>query len=208
MVRRAMVPRDRRVSAQSQRRPTKSCAPQTGQGMQTCRNRRGLSVMRRPGLARMGAGRAGNQAANGRFRANRAARASPGRVLAVRYPAVIVWAVGSAGFLQIQVILRAALGPAVPKIEYVRTVRIMFDVKGVFDWAKENGEVKAVDRILIKVMLLLIKNKITLTAATIDRMETGVVLPEELSEAIVRAAEEVVGKPVPDTLLAREESNV
>ena len=40
----------------------------------------------------------------------------------------------------------------------------MFDVKGVFDWAKDNGEVKAVDRILIKVMLLLIKNKITLTA--------------------------------------------
>lgn len=33
-------------------------------------------------------------------------------------------------------------------------------------------------------------------------------LPEELSVAIVRAAEEVVGKPVPDFLLAREASNV
>ena len=68
----------------------------------------------------------------------------------------------------------------------------MFDVKGVFDWAKDNGEVKAVDRILIKVMLLLIKNKITLTAATIEKMETRMALPEELNLAIIRAAEEVV----------------
>ena len=47
----------------------------------------------------------------------------------------------------------------------------MFDIKRVFDWAKDNGEVKAADRILIKVMLLLIRNKITLTAATIEKME-------------------------------------
>ena len=90
----------------------------------------------------------------------------------------------------------------------IRAVRVMFDVKGVFDWAKDNGEVKAVDRILIKVMLLLIKNKVTLTAATIDKMETRMALPEELTAAIARAAEEVVGKPVPDFLLAREASNV
>ena len=84
----------------------------------------------------------------------------------------------------------------------------MFDVKSVFDWAKENGEVKAVDRILIKVMLLLIKNKITLTAATIERMETRMALPEEVTVAIIRAAEEVVGKPLPDFLVAREASHV
>jgi hypothetical protein len=84
----------------------------------------------------------------------------------------------------------------------------MFDVKGVFDWAKDNGEVKAVDRILVKVMLLLIKNRITLTAATIAKMETRTALPEELNLAIIRAAEEVVGKPVPDFLLVREKSNV
>lgn len=82
------------------------------------------------------------------------------------------------------------------------------DIKAVFDWARDNGEVKAVDRILIKVMLLLIKNKITLTAATINRMETGLFLPEELSIAIIHAAEEVVGKPVPDGLVQREASNV
>jgi hypothetical protein len=84
----------------------------------------------------------------------------------------------------------------------------MFDVKGVFDWAKDNGEVKAVDRILIKVMLLLIKNKITLTVATIEKMETHMALPKELAVAIVRAAEEVVGKPLPDFLVAREVLNV
>jgi hypothetical protein len=86
--------------------------------------------------------------------------------------------------------------------------RAMLDVKGIFDWAKDNGEVKAVDRILVKVMLLLIKNRITLTAATIAKMETRMALPEELVAAIVRAAEEVVGRPVPDFLLAREASNV
>jgi hypothetical protein len=84
----------------------------------------------------------------------------------------------------------------------------MVDVKGVFDWAKDNGEVKAVDRVLVKVMLLLIKNKITLTPATIEKMETGMVLPEELTTAIIHAAEAVVGKPVPDFLLAREASHV
>jgi hypothetical protein len=84
----------------------------------------------------------------------------------------------------------------------------MFDVKLIFDWSKENGEVKAVDRILIKVMLLLIKNKITLTATTIERMETRMALPEEVIVAIIRAAEEVVGKPLPDFLVARETSHV
>ena len=84
----------------------------------------------------------------------------------------------------------------------------MFDVKAVFDWAKDNGEVKAVDRILVKVMLLLIKNRITLTATTIEKMETRMALPEELSAAIVRAAEEVVGRPVPAFVLAREASHV
>jgi hypothetical protein len=82
----------------------------------------------------------------------------------------------------------------------------MLDIKPIFDWARDNGEVKAVDRILVKVMLLLIKNRITLTAATIQRMEARMSLPEELISAIVRAAAEVVGKPVPDFLLARETS--
>ena len=84
----------------------------------------------------------------------------------------------------------------------------MLDIKPIFDWARDNGEVKAVDRILVKVMLLLIKNRITLTATTIERMEARMSLPEELISAIVRAAAEVVGKPVPDFLLAREASNV
>jgi hypothetical protein len=84
----------------------------------------------------------------------------------------------------------------------------MSDVKQVFDWARDNGEVKAVDRILVKVMLLLIKNRITLTVAAIEKMERRLELPEDVVSAIVRAAEEVVGRPVPDSLLAREPSNV
>ena len=84
----------------------------------------------------------------------------------------------------------------------------MFDVKGVFDWAKVNGEVKAVDRILIKVMLLLIKNKITLTAAAIENMEEEMVMPEDIFRAIIKSAEEVVGQPVPNNLSTQEPSHV
>jgi hypothetical protein len=84
----------------------------------------------------------------------------------------------------------------------------MLDVKRVFDWARDNGEVKAVDRILVKVMLLLIKNRITLTVATIEKMESRLELPEEVVSAIVRAAEEVVGRPVPDSLLVGEALHV
>jgi hypothetical protein len=102
--------------------------------------------------------------------------------------------------------VRSAAGSVPEKID--KGSGSMFDIKRIFDWAKDNGEVKAVDRILIKVMLLLIKNKITLTAATIEKMETRMALPEELTAAIVRAAGEVVGKPVPDFLLAREASHV
>jgi hypothetical protein len=80
-------------------------------------------------------------------------------------------------------------------------VYAMADVKAIFDWARDNGEVKAVDRILIKVMLVLIKNKITLTAAAIEKMEARMDLPEELFRAIIVAAEAVVGKPVPPHLL-------
>jgi hypothetical protein len=103
-------------------------------------------------------------------------------------------------------VIRSAAGSVPEKID--KGSGSMFDIKRIFDWAKDNGEVKAVDRILIKVMLLLIKNKITLTAATIEKMETRMALPEELTAAIVRAAGEVVGKPVPDFLLAREASHV
>lgn len=84
----------------------------------------------------------------------------------------------------------------------------MSDIKRVFDWARDNGEVKAVDRILVKVMLQLIKNRITLTAATINKMDSRTALPEDVVAAIVRAAEEVVGRPLPDFELAKEASHV
>lgn len=71
----------------------------------------------------------------------------------------------------------------------------MKDVKVVFDWAKEEGEVKAVDRILVKVMLQLMKNKVVLTAKQIDSMEDQLELPESLYDEILKAAESVVGKP-------------
>lgn len=85
----------------------------------------------------------------------------------------------------------------------------MANVRVIFEWAKKNGEVKTVDRILVKVMLLLIKNKIVLTTATIDKMESELELPDEISDAIRRAAEAIVGRPFPAELLnATEDKNV
>lgn len=43
----------------------------------------------------------------------------------------------------------------------------MTSAKVIFEWAKQNGEVKSVDRILVKVMLLLIKYKIILTPVSV-----------------------------------------
>ena len=57
-------------------------------------------------------------------------------------------------------------------------------------------------------MLLLIKNRITLTVAAIEKMESRLELPEDVVSAIVRAAEEVVGRPVPDSLLVEEALHV
>lgn len=72
------------------------------------------------------------------------------------------------------------------------------DVGALFEWIRENGEVKAIDRVLLKVMLLLVRHKIVLTASMIERMETGPELPDEIVRALVKAAEEVVGRKIPD----------
>ena len=58
----------------------------------------------------------------------------------------------------------------------------------------------AVFTTLIKVMLPLIKNRITLTAATIERVESRLVLPDELLTATEKAAETVVGESLPAEL--------
>ncbi len=82
---------------------------------------------------------------------------------------------------------------------------MMANARVIFEWAKKNGEVKTVDRILVKVMLLLIKNKIILTTAAIDKMESRLELPDEIFDAIRQAAEAIVGQPFPVELLNPQE---
>ena len=81
----------------------------------------------------------------------------------------------------------------------------MANARVIFEWAEQHGEVKTIDRILVKVMLLLIKNKIILTTATINKMETRLDLPDEIFEAIRQAAESIVGRPFPAELLDQKE---
>jgi hypothetical protein len=67
-------------------------------------------------------------------------------------------------------------------------------IKSVLDWAEENGEVKVVDRILVKVMMDLIKHKVVITAASnFDELE----IPDELYQRIKNVAAEIVGKECP-----------
>ena len=73
----------------------------------------------------------------------------------------------------------------------------MVDILEIFQWVSKEGEVKAVDRLLIKVMLPMVKAKMTLTATAVEKMEASPEMPEELYEAILKAAESVVGKPYP-----------
>ncbi len=62
----------------------------------------------------------------------------------------------------------------------------------IINWAKANGEVKAVDRIRMKVLMLTMKEKIALATVTKDTE-----CSPELLQAIWKAANEVVGKSCP-----------
>ncbi len=67
------------------------------------------------------------------------------------------------------------------------------DAKELFLWVSKEGEAKAADRILIKIMPALIKEGIEVTAEDIKSMESFLV-SEELFEAIKTVAEDVIGK--------------
>lgn len=73
----------------------------------------------------------------------------------------------------------------------------MVDARSCLEWVKESGEVKSLDRLLVKVMLQLVKHKVTLTVSDVEKHSSAIMVPEPVYEAMINAARDVVGKPYP-----------
>ena len=67
------------------------------------------------------------------------------------------------------------------------------NIKPIFLWAREKGDAKIYDRILMKVVPELVKNNIQLTSEFIDGNET-IEVPSEIYELILVKAEELIGE--------------
>lgn len=70
----------------------------------------------------------------------------------------------------------------------------MKNVIPVFRWAQANGEAKIVDRILVKLLPKLLKHQQKLTTEIINQAEL-LEVPSELYNAVLAAAEALVGRP-------------
>jgi len=68
----------------------------------------------------------------------------------------------------------------------------MKNIKIIFDWAKEHGDAKVIDRILVSLLPELLKNNIKLTSETIELSKT-IEVSDELYESIKAKSEELVG---------------
>lgn len=68
----------------------------------------------------------------------------------------------------------------------------MKNLKSVVTWAKQNGEAKIIDRILLKMLPELLDQNEKLTSEMLDRMDE-ILVKESLYEQFVSIAEELVG---------------
>lgn len=67
----------------------------------------------------------------------------------------------------------------------------MRNLKPVFEWAKANGDANIYDRILIKIMPELLKNKMNLTSESINEAES-IEVNTELYNYIVEKTEDLL----------------
>ena len=68
------------------------------------------------------------------------------------------------------------------------------DIKPLFRWAKDEGETKIVDRVLLKLMPLILQTRLVLTQKQIE-MQPSVLVPYELYVEFKKQVEQIVGKP-------------
>lgn len=68
----------------------------------------------------------------------------------------------------------------------------MKNLKLVVAWAKQNGEAKIIDRVLLKMLPQLLEQNEKLTSEMLDRMDE-ILVKESLYDQFVSIAEELVG---------------
>jgi hypothetical protein len=67
------------------------------------------------------------------------------------------------------------------------------NIKPIFLWAREKGDAKIYDRILMKVVPELVKNNIQLTSEFIEQNEI-IDVPSEIYDLLLEKAQELVGE--------------
>lgn len=70
----------------------------------------------------------------------------------------------------------------------------MKDIKAIFDWAVQNGDVKVVDRICIKLLPVMLENNVHLTESLINERDS-IEVPDTLYDEVLKMAISLVGKP-------------
>jgi hypothetical protein len=72
----------------------------------------------------------------------------------------------------------------------------MQDVKGIFEWARANGEAKIIDRILVRLLPEMVRLDQKITAQRVEDAER-LEVSDELYARILAVAQEMVGQDYP-----------
>ncbi|MGB3917928.1 hypothetical protein J9253_15285 [Thiothrix litoralis] len=70
----------------------------------------------------------------------------------------------------------------------------MKDIQPIFEWALQNGDVKVIDRICIKLLPVMLENNIQLTEALIKNCDS-IDVADTLYDEVLKMAVSLVGKP-------------
>ncbi|MGB0721799.1 MAG: hypothetical protein ACPGU7_05315 [Gammaproteobacteria bacterium] len=72
----------------------------------------------------------------------------------------------------------------------------MKDIKPIFEWAEKNGDVKVIDRILIRLLPVFLEHGIQLTDNLI-RESDAIEVPDALYDEVLKTASSLVGTHYP-----------
>ncbi len=67
-----------------------------------------------------------------------------------------------------------------------------YDIKPILNWAQQNGEAKIIDRVLLRLLPVFIKNEMKMTDEMIESCNE-ILVKEEIYKLIKKTVEELVG---------------
>ena len=70
---------------------------------------------------------------------------------------------------------------------------MQYDLKPLFNWAKANGDANIYDRILVKIVPILLKNNFQITTQTIET-SNDILVSNEVYQLTLEKAQELVGE--------------